>query len=318
MADHPEISVDPRLAAFIDPECSDAHIVDILIEERCPSFVKHATWPVVRPVLYQLLGYRKARRWADDIRQLKSGAECFAYLDKALELSVTTRGLENIPAGGRSVVISNHPTGLADGSIALAALTQVRNDIEIMANADACRVNVRFADLIIPVEWVKEKRTVAKTRETLRRASATFDAERMLVVFPSGALAHWVEGKLVDKPWHQTAVSLARKNRAPVIPLHIEAKNSWLYYRLCDINKELRDITLFHELLNKQGDRFNLSFGKPIPWEHLQGDAQAVTDHLRDYVENVLPDDPERPFEPLNAPARTAQCASGPAAPKEA
>lgn len=297
MADQSEI--DPRLTAFIDPEKSDAHIVDILIEERCPSFVKHWTWPIVRPVLYTLLGYNKAIRWADDIKKLKSGAECFAYLDKALDLSVTTRGLEHVPRTGRSVVVSNHPTGLADGSIALAALMPVRKDIEIMANADACRVNLRFADVIIPVEWVQDKRTIAKTRETLRRAAATFAAERMLMIFPSGALAQFVDGKLIDRPWHQTAVSLARKNKAPVTPLHIEARNSWLYYRLCDLNKELRDITLFHELLNKQGDKFNLAFGKPIPWEHLVGEPQAVTDHLRNYVENILPNDPERPFEPL-------------------
>jgi putative hemolysin len=162
MADQSEI--DPRLTAFIDPEKSDAHIVDILIEERCPSFVKHMTWPIVRPVLYTLLGYNKAIRWADDIKKLKSGAECFAYLDKALELSVTTRGLDHVPRTGRSVIVSNHPTGLADGSIALAALMPVRKDIEIMANADACRVNLRFADVIIPVEWVQDKRTIAKTR----------------------------------------------------------------------------------------------------------------------------------------------------------
>ena len=299
MVERTEISADERLAAFIDPETSDDHIVDILIAERCPTFVRHWTWPMVRPVLYQLLGYRKARRWADEIKQLQTGADCFAYLDRALDLSVTTLGLENVPRAGRSVVISNHPTGLADGSIALAALTQVRKDIEIMANADACRVNIRFADVIIPVEWVQDKRTIAKTRETLRRAAATFAAERMLLVFPSGALAHWIEGRLVDKPWHQTAVSLARKNKAPVTPLHIEARNSWLYYRLCDLNSELRDITLFHELLNKQGDKFHLTFGKQIPWEHLTGDAQAVTDHLREYVEDVLPKDPEKPYEPL-------------------
>jgi putative hemolysin len=301
MAETVEISVEDRLSAFIDPETSGDHIVDILIAERCPSFVKHWTWPAVRPVLYQMLGYRKARRWADEIKQLKTGAECFAYLDRALDLSVTTQGLEHVPGAGRSVVVSNHPTGLADGSIALAALTQVRKDIEIMANADACRVNIRFADVIIPVEWVHDKRTIAKTRETLRRAAATFAAERMLVIFPSGALAHWQDGRLVDKPWHQTAVSLARKNKAPVTPLHIEARNSWLYYRLCDLNKELRDITLFHELLNKQGDRFNLTFGKPIPWEHLVGESQAVTDHLRAYVEDILPKDPERPYEPLKS-----------------
>ncbi len=298
MVERTEIAVDERVAAFIDPETRDGHIVDILIEERCPSFVKHWTWPAIRPVLYQLLGYRKARRWADEIKRLESGPDCFAYLDRALDLSVSNRGLHHVPTSGRSVVVSNHPTGLADGSIALAALTPVRKDIEILANADACRVNLRFADVIIPVEWVHDKRTIAKTKETVRRTSAAFAAERMVVIFPSGALAQFVGGRLIDKPWHQTAVSLARKNKAAVTPLHIEARNSWLYYRLCDLNKELRDITLFHELLNKQGDKFNLTFGPQIPWQHLQGDAQAVTDRLRDYVENVLPNDPERPFEP--------------------
>ena len=85
----------------------------------------------------------------------------------------STRGLrEQFRETGRSVVVSNHPTGLADGSIALAALMPIRQDIEILANADACRVNLRFADVIIPVEWVHDKRTIAKTRETLRRAHA--------------------------------------------------------------------------------------------------------------------------------------------------
>lgn len=314
MADHSEVMppqglpqgaprsvIDQRLAAFIAPETRDDHIVDILIEERCPSFVHHWSWPVVKPVIYAMLDYRKAVRWADDLKQEKTGQGCFAYLDKALGLDVKVDGGEKIPLTGRSVVISNHPTGLADGSAVLAALMPIRQDIEILANADACRINMAFADVIIPVEWVADKRTPAKTRETLRRAAAAFGAEKMLVIFPSGRLAHYVEGRLVDKDWFSTAVSLARKNKAPVTPLHMKAKNSWLFYTLVKVNGELRDITLFHELMNKQGDRFDLTFGPQIPWEHLVGDAQAVTDRLRNYVENVLPADPEKPFEPLRA-----------------
>lgn len=141
-----------------------------------------------------------------------------------------------------------------------------------------------------------------KTRETLRRTSAAFASERLLLIFPSGALAQMRGGRLVDEPWRQTAVSLARKNRAPVTPLHVGGRNSWLYYAFCGINRELRDITLFRELLNKQGDRFHLTFGPQIPCEHLEGDPQAVTEKLRDYVERILPEDPERPFEPLSPP----------------
>jgi putative hemolysin len=299
MADQPEAIVDQRLAAFLTAETRTDHIVDILIEERCPSFVHHWSWPAVKPIIYALLDYKKAVRWADELKPLTSGQACFAYLDKALGLDVKVHGGQNIPRSGRSVVISNHPTGLADGSAVLAALLPARQDIEILANADACRVNMHFADVIIPVEWVADKRTPAKTRETLRRAAAAFAAERMLLIFPSGRLAHYVEGRLVDKDWFPTAVSLARKNKAPVTPLHMTAKNSWLFYMLVKLNGELRDITLFHELMNKQGDRFDLTFGPTIPWEHMMGDAQAVTDQLRNYVENILPGDPERPFEPV-------------------
>lgn len=300
----PEVSnaqAEQGLTAFIDPETRPGHIVDIMIEERCPSWVGHWSWPAVRPALYSLLGYRKALRWADEIRKINTGKECFAYLDKVLGLKVTATGKDRVSKTGRSVIVSNHPTGLADGSIVLAALADIRTDIEIMANADACRVNPHFAEVIIPVEWVQDKRSIAKTKETLRRAAATFAAERLLMIFPSGALAQMRGGRLVDEPWMPTAVSLARKNKAPVTPLHINGKNSALYYAFCGLNRELRDITLFRELLNKQGDKFHLTFGPQIPPEHLAGDPQAVTDHLRDYVDNILPKDPDRPFEPLKA-----------------
>jgi putative hemolysin len=298
--------IDERLTAFIAPETGDQHIVDVLINERCPSFVRHWSWPAVRPVIRFMLDYRKALRWADDIAALPTGQACFDYLDRALQLDVAVRGWERIPKTGRSMVIANHPTGLADGPAVLSTLRSVRDDVEVLANADACRINQRFADVIIPVEWVKDKRTPAKTRETLRRTSASLAAERMIVIFPSGALAQMKEGRLVDRPWHSTAVSLARKNRTPVTPLHVKSRNSWLYYRLCDLNKELRDITLFHELMNKQGTTFELTFGPQIPWEHMVGDPDAVTDRLRDYVENRLPDDPERPFEPAPDLSRAA------------
>lgn len=298
MSEAPQIGVDPRLAAFIGVNTRKEHIVDVLIEERCPSFAAHWSWPAVKPALHTLLGYRKALRWANDIAALADGESCFDYLGRALQLEVEARGLEQLPAEGRVVIICNHPTGLADGPAVYGALTQVRRDIEIFANADACRVNPRFADVIIPVEWVAEKRSPAKTRETLRRAGEAFERERCLVIFPSGRLARMENGRLRDKDWFPTAVSLARKNRARVLPLHIRAKNSSLYYTLCNISNELRDITLFHELMNKQGDRFELTFGPLIDPDRLSGDPQTVTDQLKAYVEDVLPREPSRSFDP--------------------
>ena len=292
--------VDPRISAFVTeselapPEGS--HIVDVMIKERCPSFVKHWSWPILRPAIYGALKYRLARRMADEIAALPTGQACFDKLEEALALDITVTLPEHAPRQGRLVMISNHPTGLADGAAVWGALRPIRRDIQIMANADACRINPAFADVIIPVEWVADKRTPAKTRETLRRAGAAFRDEQCLVVFPSGRLAHKVGGVLTDKDWYATAVTLARKNRAPVTPVHIRAANSRLYYALSRVSGELRDITLFHELLNKQGDRFHVTFGPPIPYQRLEGDPLEVTRALKRYVENVLPHDPKKAF----------------------
>ncbi|MEM8920091.1 MAG: 1-acyl-sn-glycerol-3-phosphate acyltransferase [Pseudomonadota bacterium] len=300
MEDQAQALREARLSAFLPNKVDDSHIVDVLIEERCPSFANHWTWPALRPVLYKLLQYKKALRMADDIAELSDGHACFEYLVDALGLRLSVRGVDHIPRSGRMVIASNHPTGLADGAAVYGGLAKFRPDLEIFANSDACRVNPRFSDVIIPVEWVTDKRSPAKTRETLRRADEAFSDERCVVIFPSGRLAHKTNGRLVDKDWFPTVVSLARKNKAPITPMHMKASNSALYYALSNLSGELRDITLFYELLNKQGDLFELTFGPQIPIEHLQGDPQKVTDHLKAYVETSLSNDPNKPFAPLS------------------
>ncbi len=273
----------------------DQHIVDTLIAERCPSFVSHWSWPVTRRALYAMLGYRKARRMADTLMTL-NGRESFEFLSRELDIRLQMRHLGRLPEKGRVVVAANHPTGLADGVAVWDALIQRRQDLVFFANADAIRVNPKFQDVIIPIEWVAGKRSPAKTRETLKRASEAFEAEKCVVIFPSGKLAKKIDGVLTEQAWFSTVVGLARKQGAPIVPLHVGAENSKLFYRLSQINGELRDITLFHELLNKSGAAFDLTFGKPIPTHELLGEPAAVTEALRHYVARSLGDDPDAEF----------------------
>jgi putative hemolysin len=66
------------------------------------------------------------------------------------------------------------------------ALRPVRPDLFFFANADALRVSPRLGEVLAPVEWVEAKRTREKTRDTLIRARAAFEAERAVVIFPAG------------------------------------------------------------------------------------------------------------------------------------
>lgn len=271
------------------------HIVDVLIAERAPRLTASPLWPVVRPALYGVLGYRAAVRMADAIQPL-SGAETLDYVSDLLRLKVTTTNLDRLPATGRCIVVCNHPTGIADGVAVFDAIKQRRSDMIFFANADAIRVSPRLDETLIPVEWVHDKRTREKTRATLNAAKEAFEAERCVVMFPAGRLAREKNGVLTDPEWAPTAASMGRKYEAPVVPIHVTGPYSRLFHLFDKVSQELRDVTLFHELLNKAGKPFGVDVGLPIPADRLDVDAVKATVALKHFTERTLAANPDAVF----------------------
>lgn len=120
------------------------HIVDVLIAERAPRLTGSILWPLVRPGLYRLLGYRQARAMADAIADL-SGRDALDHVANLLDLKVSALNLDRVPTAGRCIVVANHPTGIADGVAVFAGLRKRRTDSIYFANADALRVSPRWA-----------------------------------------------------------------------------------------------------------------------------------------------------------------------------
>lgn len=272
------------------------HIVDVLIAERAPRLAASAGWPVLRPLLYAGLHYRSARAMADAIAPMP-GQAALDHVAGLLAVQVTTRGLQHVPARGRAVAVCNHPTGIADGLAVYDALKAMRQDLVFYANSDAHRIAPRLDEVLIPVEWVEAKRTRERTRLTLEMTREAMEAERALVMFPAGRLARrGPDGRLADPPWMATAVSVARKYGAPVIPIHVAGPASHLFHLFNRISPELRDITLFHEMLNKRGRSFALTIGPAIAPERLMGTSAEAAAALKRHVEQRLAGDPDRAF----------------------
>jgi len=260
------------------------HIVDDLIIERAPKLAASPAWPVLRLVLYRLLDYRKARRMADTIQPM-TGQAALDYVSGLLALDVAVEGLERVPTTGPIVTISNHPTGIADGVAVYDALKRVRTDLIFFANADAHRVAPGFADILIPVELNNSKRSREATRLTLQRTNTALEAGRALVTFPSGRLARKRDGVLTDEPWMPTAVTLGRRFHAPLVPIHVAGPWSFLFHFFDGFSGELRDITLFHELLNKRGQHFRIVIGEPIDADAVPGEPVEAIKRLKQFVE---------------------------------
>lgn len=274
------------------------HIVDTLIAERGQRIVKNPLWPVMRPFLYTLLRYNKALQFANDVANMP-GFQCFEYMSNLLKLDIQVRHAERIPETGGFILVSNHPTGIADGVAVFDLLKTRRPDMMFFANRDAVRVNPRFAEMVIPVEWREEYKTKLKTRETLQLTNHAVKEGKATILFPSGRIAYWANGRLNERPWKSSAVGLARKYNLPILPVHMTARNSGLFYWFAKWSTELRDMTVFHELLNKRGDRFDFTIGDLIPVEHLDGDINDVTKGLEQHTVFGLAADDNARFSPV-------------------
>ncbi len=271
------------------------HIVDQLIAERATFLSRHPTWPALRPFIYRYFDYDLAVSMSDEIAQL-SGLEAFDFLSRLLALDVSVAGLENIPKTGGFVLAPSHPTGIADGIAVYELMKTVRTDLSIFANRDALRVAAGFRDVIIPVEWRQGEKTRSKSRDTLEMTARAFASERAVVLFPSGRIAYWNGGKLTERPWQPSFVALARRYNVPVVPVRITARNSGLFYFLSKYSTEMRDMTIFHELLNKKRKPFSITVGKPVAPDLLSGDAAEVASLLQTHTVERLANDPDAEF----------------------
>ena len=108
------------------------------------------------------------------------------------------------------------------------------------------------------------------------------DDGRIGLIFPSGRLAKRRGLNLVERPWMSSAAMLARKFDLPVVPVNIQARNSLLFYLFDLIHPTLRDITLFHETLNKDSQPFRVTVGAPIAGGDLPRNADDGIAVLKD------------------------------------
>lgn len=286
------VSLQHGKAKISEEEARD--IVDDLIEERARQLRKRPIlWSVVRALIYPILQYRQAVKLARKIKHA-DGTRVLKYASRVLAMNLKIEGLENIPASGRSILIANHPTGLADGIVIRDVIIKRRQDFMIYANSDAFRVVEGFGDVLIPVDLGQHIGKMSRSsRRALIMTDEAFKAEKMIVVFPSGRLSFLTWRGLTERPWQSSFLKFARKYQCPVVPVSMKARNSILFYLFSMINNELRDISLFYELLNKKRASFSVVIGKPIlPSEIPSGDTDPLAVELKSYVERGLKGQP--------------------------
>jgi putative hemolysin len=255
--------------------------IDQLVQDRAPWLVNGSFLSkTIYTFLKKFLKFSETIYVGDHIQGM-SGAEAFNWLGSEYTSNCEIEGLENIPKDGKCLLVANHPMGAADAVSLYHQIFKVREDVFFFANELFVYLLGSFKDVMAPVVWNKEKEIHSATKVTLERLNTFFGDERIGIIFPSGRLSKLTLLGIWDRPWEKTPITLAKKYNFPVIPVYIDAKNSWFFYFASYANKQLRDVSQLNELLNKKEYKFTIKIGKPIKHTDLSSHNDIAIQQLR-------------------------------------
>ncbi|GHG60742.1 hypothetical protein GCM10010919_04420 [Alishewanella longhuensis] len=182
-------------------------------------------------------------------------------------------------AQSRPVFICNHPTGGLDGLLLIALLQKRYPDLQVIANNVLLAV-APLAPFLVPVP------VFAKSATAIPLLVEAFASEQPLLIFPAGRTGRLnAQQQVDDGVWARLAVSLSRRSQRALTLLHIDSRNSRLFYALAALRKWLRiDVNL--EMLLLSREMLNPAIKQPkifvdIPMHQIELEALADTDWQR-------------------------------------
>lgn len=221
----------------------------------------------------------------DTLRHLE-GARGLDFVEQALErlgfsYRVAACDVQNIPAEGPVVIVANHPLGALDALSLLDLVGKVRRDVRILAN-EVLQQLESLRELLLPLD-VFQGRGGAGLREAYRALAA----EQALIVFPAGEVSRIRPDGVRDGRWSEGFLRFARKAQAPVLPVHVQAHNSAMFYGVSMLAKPLATLLLPRELFAPRSRRITMTVGSPVPasaLEHPRLSDRQLAQRMRMHV----------------------------------
>ncbi len=201
--------------------------VDHIVDMHLPQLQRHPRLSVgVRGVLRRLLREQNFRSFAQQYPHL----EGFQFVEQvpahfAFSYAVRDNERERIPTHGRVVIIANHPIGSLDGLALLNMVGGIRRDVKIVANGLLAELEL-LKRLLLPVTMLGVRAAVRasskpfwSTCKAKARSSSSLQARCLACTRKGCATGAGIRGFL----------RLAGQTQAPIVPIHIDGRNSALF-----------------------------------------------------------------------------------------
>ena len=206
---------------------------------------------------------------------------------KTLELAnykyvLTDEDKAKIPKTGRLIITSNHPLGGLDGIVLLSAVREVRQDVMMLSN-DILAKMPGTKEIFLPIDVFNRKHA----RKSIMTIKGALEREEALIFFPAGMVSRFRKGKIRDLDWYLGPMKFASKYGTPILPVYLNARNTFLFYFSALFHKAVGALMLPREIFTKKGKILTIKMGPLIPHESISNkdiDFQAATDKLYKYT----------------------------------
>ncbi|MDG2537195.1 lysophospholipid acyltransferase family protein [Dyella jiangningensis] len=261
--------------------------VEQTLTERLPWLAQH---PLIRRQVAGMLGRLADQDGFNRTLNAIGEAEGFDFVERTLDLLgvsyyANPRERENIPVEGGVLIVANHPLGMVDALTLLQLVGSVRSDVRVLAN-DWLMSIPQLHKLLLPVD-VFGKGAASRMRDIYR----ALDNGEALIVFPAGEVSRMRPDGVRDGRWSDGFARLAQRGRTPVLPIHVAARNSAMFYGLSMLAKPLSTAMLPREAISPVSRRIGFSVGALVSTDELEqhsgGSTKRAAKLMRRHVYRV-------------------------------
>jgi putative hemolysin len=261
--------------------------IDSIFRTKNPSMYKWIpgfilSW--IKKVVHQ----REINEALEEAKDLTDGDFVDFVVQKKLQAKVRIKGVENIPATGGAILVSNHPLGGLDGMVIMAEALRIRKDVKVIVN-DILMHIPNFTNTFIPVNKLGKK-----AKDSLQKVEQAYAEGNLVIVFPAGICSRKIDGQIRDLDWQKSFLLRSIRYQLPIIPCFFDGQNSKRFYRLAYWRKKLgikANIEMFYlsdEMFLQKGHTFTLTIGSAIPCDQLEVKGKKaewlMAQRLKDYI----------------------------------
>ena len=234
--------------------------------ERLPWL---AQYPVIRRPVAGVLGRLADEDGFNRVLDRVGTATGFDFVERVLDVlgtsyHVNSREREHIPLDGPLLVVANHPLGMQDALALLQLIGSVRSDVRILGN-DWLATVPQLGRLLLPVD-VFGKGAASHLRSIYR----ALDNGEALIVFPAGEVSRMRANGVRDGRWSDGFARLSLRRKVPVLPVHVAARNSTMFYGMSMLARPLSTAMLPREAVASGSRRIGFSIGALVTASELE------------------------------------------------